>query len=167
VRDSAADAGTLAHALIEAHTMKLPSVDESSYTDEQRKLAHQGLDSFKEWAKSVKLKIIAAEVPMISETFRVGGTLDAVAKIGDDLAILDYKSGKVWYDAIIQTAIYRELWNETHPDQRVGPRVHILRVGKEDADFVHRSYDNLTAAVECFVAMQRVYELGHALAKRI
>lgn len=165
-RDSAADAGTLGHAMIESYTKGLGKIDSTGYTEEQIKLAIQAYLSFRAWADSSKFEIVASEVPMVSEKYRVGGTLDAVARVNGELAIVDYKTGAVYYDAIIQTAMYRELWNETHPDQLCGDRVHILRVGKDHADFVHRSYKGLDDAVQAFVAMRQVYQLCNGLRKR-
>lgn len=165
-RDSAADAGTLAHAKIEAYATKGKPPDESGYTDEQRKLANQAFESFVAWAGNSKLEIVATEMPLTSKKYRVGGTLDAIGRVNDELSLIDYKSGSVYYDAIIQTAMYRELWNENHPDMPCGPRIHILRVGKENADFVHRSYEGFDDAVKAFVHLRELYDLCAGLRKR-
>ena len=45
-RDEAADAGTLAHSLVENHIKKLPELDLSGYSDEIIKLAKQGFENY-------------------------------------------------------------------------------------------------------------------------
>ena len=57
-------------------------------------------------------------------------TLDAIGRVAGERCILDWKSGeKIYPDALIQVAAYQALWNENYPDSKLGPGVHIVRIG--------------------------------------
>lgn len=142
-RDTAGDVGTHIHAMIESHVRNLaPPAYPAGMMESLRKQADSGFAAFKRWADNNHLEIAPVEVPLTCECHRVGGTPDAIAAERDDtLSLLDWKSAKNFYpDNLIQLALYRHLWDLAHPDQPITGSIHIVRFGKEGADFEHRSF---------------------------
>jgi hypothetical protein len=133
-RDNAADAGGIAHDMIEADIHGDPLPDFSRSKPEHVTLALKALEAFREWRDQVKLEVLETESPLVSEKFRYGGTFDALARINGKLMLLDWKtSSGVYGDYIAQVASYRQLLRECRGLEVEGAQ--LLRFGKEFADF--------------------------------
>lgn len=139
-RDEAGVAGSIAHQWIEDTLHGTPP---TAYDDAPAELlaqARAGFDAFREWHAQSKPVILETEVPLVSERYRYGGTIDAIALIGDVRCLLDWKTSNGTYpDYIAQVAAYRELLRERDGD-RAPERAYLLRVGKEYADFHFHSW---------------------------
>lgn len=166
-RDSAAEAGTLAHSLVEAHIngLPLPALPDNVIG----KQAQQGYENYVRWAEDNRIQIIKQEEQMVSEVCRFGGCPDA---LGIDnrgqLCILDWKtSNGVYLDYLLQIAGYRILHEENHPDQPITGGFHLLRFSKENADFAHHYWSELEDAKEMFILLVRAFELDKRLKKRV
>jgi hypothetical protein len=165
-RDTAGDVGTQIHAMIEAHVrgQALPPFP-GGMKDENIEQAKSGFQAFERWSDGLHLEIAPVEVPLICECHRFGGTPDAIACEKDDsLSLLDWKSSKSFYfDNLIQLAAYRHLWEIAHPDQPITANIHVVRFGKEGADFEHRSFPvahtKLAAAWKLFELYREAYDL--------
>lgn len=132
-RDNAADAGGIAHDMIEAAIHGEPRPDFSRSNPEHVKLALKAFEAFDEWRGQVKLEVLETEVPLVSELYKYGGTFDALAKINGKVLLLDWKtSGGVYGDYIAQVAAYRQLLRERGTEVE---GAQLLRFGKEFADF--------------------------------
>ena len=95
--DDKARIGTLAHQFVlDGFTNAV--TDTADYSQNQIDLAINCVDSYKAWAKNKVIEPVLLEVPLVSETFRFGGTLDCYAKIDGELTLLDFKTGKGIYD---------------------------------------------------------------------
>lgn len=164
-RDAAASVGTLVHAMVDAsiHGTAQPPTD--GFSPEQLLQAANGLQAFKDWYAGSDARIEATEIKLVSELHQFGGTPDAVGIVNGKRCILDWKSGGVYQDALIQVAAYGQLWNEHHPDQPI-EGFHIVRFGKDSGDFVHRHFAELTEAWEQFLLFRRAYEIDKTLKKR-
>lgn len=163
VVDRAADIGTLAHACCEADIKGEPLPEIPLDKNEAVMTAY---GQYQSWKAQTKLKIVASEQSMISEAYRVGGTLDFVCEIDGQLCLGDFKtSSAVYPEMLIQLAAYRELWNETQERKITGPS-HLLRISKEHADFAHHSYGDLSDAWESFKHLRAIYDLSAKLKKR-
>jgi hypothetical protein len=116
VRDKTADIGKLIHAMIHAHITNGPAPDQSEYTEKDLAIVKCGYDGFLQWEQQVRPDYVGSDLPIISETYRCGGTLDLVAKIhGHGLCIVDFKSGSGVYDEhIVQLAAYAQLFEESN-----------------------------------------------------
>ena len=77
-RDSAAEAGTLAHAMVEAHIKEEPLPNISQYPEEVIKQAKQGFENYLNWAKVNKMEVVEQEVALVSEEYQFGGCLDCI-----------------------------------------------------------------------------------------
>jgi len=170
-RDKAADIGTVAHAMVEAHlTGGSPNdvLSASGLPAEGASKASTAFLAFLTWETQQNAQVISAEAPMISERHRYGGTPDLVMRTGDGrLAMADIKtSNGIYREYLIQVAAYALLWDECHPDDKITGGFHLLRFGKEAADFEHRYFAELADAADMFLLLRRAYELDLALKKR-
>lgn len=165
-RDEAADAGTLVHSMVEAH------IHGDAYPEipEKHKAAcDSAFGAWLQWLDGSKMEMIATELPLVSEQFRFGGTIDAVARdASGKLCIIDFKtSNGVYPDYAIQVAAYGQLWDEHHPDDKITGGFHLCRFAKEHGDFEHRHFQNLPEAWELFTLYRKAYDLDKQLSKRV
>jgi hypothetical protein len=164
-RDHAADVGTLAHAMVEAHirgTIPMPG----SENPEVQKRAESAYGAYLNWESMTRLKIVSQEISMVSEVHQFGGTLDAIGELGGDLCLLDWKtSNGIYPDFLIQLAAYSLLWHELNPLLQL-KGFHLCRFSKEHGDFSHHYWTDLTDATEQFLLLRRAYDLDRALKKR-
>lgn len=137
-RDKAADLGTIAHAHIEAwHQKKVLSPEGLDPVLYEK--AKAPFERFKSWWEESGLTLVHAELQMVSEVWRVGGTADQIARRPDGrLELWDTKTGKPWYnkrpypDQIAQAAAYAGMYEELS-----GEPIDFLRsarVGKTEGD---------------------------------
>ena len=166
-RDEAADAGTLAHGMVEAYINgdPLPEVN----FDDVGTAAIQGFNNYKRWAENNRIQVIKQEMQLVSEEYQFGGCPDAMGIDTEGrLCILDWKtSNSVYQDYLIQLSAYRQLWEENNPDKPIDGGNHLLRFSKEHADFTHHYWENLDDAWEQFKLFRRAYDLDKLLKKRV
>lgn len=163
----ALEVGSLVHTMAERyiHGASLPSVP-----DEIAPMVESSFGAFKRWWHGGKFKIIATEVPLVSETHQVGGTPDALMLDGEDRVCLgDWKSSNGLYsDYLRQIAIYGAMWDEVAPERlRITGGFHLVRFAKTNGDFEHRHFPDLDEALEMFLLLRRAYDLNKVLEKRI
>jgi hypothetical protein len=167
--EKAADIGTLAHAMVEAHIKgEDPESVFNGAPPEHCDKAKNAFAEYLEWAAQTDVKIVAQEMHLVSEEYRFGGTPDAIGIIGNSLCLLDWKtSNGVYCDYAIQLAAYRQLWNENHPDEPLTGASYLLRFSKNYPDFEARKFGDLSEAWEIFKLYRRAYDLDKELKKRI
>lgn len=168
-RDEAAEAGTLAHAMVEARIRgEDPNSVLSGIESEQIKIqAQAAYKAYLSWESMTKLVIVEQEMQLVSEQHKFGGTPDAIGQINGELCLVDWKtSNGVYQDYLIQLAAYRHLWEEKYPDRPLTGGFHLCRFAKEHGDFAHHFYPNLDEAWEAFLLMRRLYDLDKQLKKR-
>jgi len=165
-RDKAAEAGTIAHDLIECHVLgrARPQIvcDAALLTKAENALAQ-----FKEWQELSRIEIVATERSYVSERYQFGGTVDAIGRdVRGRIVLIDYKtSNAVYSDFLIQLAAYALLLEECDP-QFTPQSFHLLRVSKEAADFAHHHYGELEEAKRAFLLMRELYALDSQLKRR-
>lgn len=166
-RGKAADAGTACHEMAECFAKKRV-FDPSPYNRETIEKATGAFEAFTQWAQQTKLEIVASEVPLVSETYRYGGTLDCMLVDGK-LSLGDYKtSNSVRVGMLCQLAAYRNLWDENNPANMVTGGFHLLRFSKQahpddPVHFSHHYWSQLDIAWETFKHMLELYELHKRL----
>lgn len=163
-RDTAADAGTMAHAAVESW------VHGQSFTfegpEEITVKAKKAFDAFLEWADQTQLKVMETEVRMISETHRYGGTADGFT-IRGRRAVLDWKSSNAIYpEYLVQVRAYGELWTERCPEDPIVGGYHLVRFDKTYGDFHHHYWAELETAWTAFTHLRSLYELDKELKAR-
>ena len=165
VAQKAADAGTIAHYLIECD-IKGITPDISSYQQEQLDKAETCLLNFLEWKKMVNLQTLTTEVHLVSEIYGYGATPDLVGVVIDKLSLIDWKSSSGLYpDYLIQLAAYKVAWEENNPDKPLEGGFHLLRIDKESASFHHHHWNALPEAWEAFQNLLALHKLQKPLKK--
>ncbi len=140
-RDEAAAVGSVVHDWIEQDLYAPDSIRvfPDGLAPEKRAEVEAGYAAYRQWRQSVNLEILETEVPLVSEKYGYGGTLDAIVLLDGERVLFDWKtSGGTYPDYIAQVAAYRQLVNEaydTNGDGSAVTRGYLLRVGKEFGDF--------------------------------
>jgi hypothetical protein len=134
--DKAADIGTQAHAMVEAHIKGEPLPGGISTK------AFAAYEEYLEWQRRTQIEIVGSEIALVHEELRYGSTLDAMGKFDGEYELLDWKSSNGCYaDHVIQLAAYWKNWEFNNPDKPVR-RIHLCRFGKEGG-FHHHSWKPL------------------------
>jgi len=168
VKEQAADAGTLAHEMVEAHLTGGNPLDavvgkDAAVVDQ----ASKGYSNYLAWERQTSLKVVSWEQTLVSELYRYGGTPDAIVEIDGKLSLADWKSSNAVYsDYLLQISAYHQLWSENFPDKPLHGS-HLLRFSKDYGDFVHYYFDDLDDAWKMFQLLRQAYELDKALKKRV
>lgn len=168
-KDSAADAGSCTHEMIDCHLHNRKFLHGPWPALAIAKAEHAFL-AYLDWADQNRLSVEASEISLISEQHQFGGTFDAVMR-GGHLRLLDYKTSNGLYpDMLIQVAGgYSILWAENFPDKPLAG-IDLLRVSKPKAAddpvmFEHRhwSAELFPIAQEQFLLLRRAYDLDKRL----
>jgi CRISPR/Cas system-associated exonuclease Cas4 (RecB family) len=137
---TAARAGTLAHAAIEAELIGevLGSHYLADFTHTERAGAEIAHANFLEWCKTHSIEPLLTEHSLVSERMRVGGTLDCYAIVDGVRCVVDFKTtARVYDNHRIQVSAYRAMLEEAGEvveavcvlpiprDKRVRVREHI------------------------------------------
>ena len=162
-KHTGADIGTCAHALITDYYLKgkdMP-LEWPGLTHDEYDKAKQALESFKKWAGYSHFISHSTEINMVSEQHQYGLTPDIIGMFPEGLALVDIKTGNAIYDShILQMAAYFHGWHELHPDEPLTEGIHVLRIGKENANFTHHWFASLPPeAFEAFLLCKRLDEI--------
>ena len=167
-RDEAAEAGTLAHSLVEAH-INGESLEISGASAQIILQAKQGFENYLQWQDDNKIEIVQQEIELVSKEFLFGGCPDAIGRDSrGQLCLLDWKtSNSIFLDYLLQLAAYMILWDENYPDKPLVGGYHLLRFSKEHADFAHHFWNELEDAKKMFLLLRQAYFLDKILKKRV
>lgn len=157
-----ANSGTLAHSFIHGEEPDL-----SACTPEIIAKATKAVDEFHKWQKQSLLESESSEVSLVCECHQVGGTIDDIWIHNGERSIGDIKTGKLYPDHLIQVAAYKHLWEVNFPDKPINGGFHLLHFDKENADFGHQHFSDLSDAWKAFVHMRAVYDLMEKLKERV
>lgn len=178
-RDKAADAGTVAHLLIEASILGNdtgPILEGVEGTVAEK--AWSGYEAYLAWKEQTKLEIVYAEQGMAGPTFAdgetlddqlwYGGTADGICRKDNQYYLLDFKTSNAFHTSyLMQVAAYGKLavWNMEEVHRISG--YHVLRLGKDEADFHHAYFRDLSMEWEAFQLSHRLYEMNKKMKKRL
>jgi len=157
--DETSRVGTLAHEMIQEY-LGGPKVDFACYTEEHRDAAENAVISFFEWEKRIgRMETLHIEMPLVSETWRYGGTVDWYGIIDGRRWLVDLKTSKGLYDEhVYQVSAYAALLQENgFPVEGV----RLLRVGRtEDEGFDDHIIDapELEKSLVVFLAARKLYD---------
>jgi hypothetical protein len=155
--DESARIGTLAHYLVQCHlTGETP--DTSTYGAFEIDKAENALLSYYEWEKARNIEPIENEMPLVSEQYKYGGTVDCYCKIDGDIWLLDFKTGKAIYpEMLIQLAAYQQLLIENGFEVQ---KAKILRIGRDETEgFEERTITDFEPYWQIFEHCLAIYEL--------
>ncbi len=163
VRDKAASIGTIAHYLIECY-LKKEEADLSDYSSADIEKAKKAMEAFLDFEKVNKLEPIKLELPLVSEKYRFGGTIDCYGKLNGKLCLIDFKtSNGVWPEMRVQIAAYAELLKEN--GYKVED-IHLLKIDKESGEFSHYQYKDLSIEWKFFKLIVAAYPLKSVIWKK-
>ena len=134
----------------------------SDYSINDISMAENSLLSYLEWEKSHTVEPIICEVPMVSEKYRFGGTVDCYCNLDGIPTLLDFKTGKAVYNEyFVQVAAYEEILEEHgYPVERV----KILRIGRtEDEGFEERGMTDTADYFDIFMDLLDIYYIKKKL----
>ena len=157
-RDEMADIGTLAHYLILCH-LKGEKAETDDYSRDQIDKPETCLLKYWDWEAQYHFKPLFVEIPLVSEFFGFGGTIDHVAMNGGNAMVLvDYKTGKGIYEEMAyQLGAYALLLEEAGYPIR---EARILRIGRDENEgFEEKVYPNLRREQEIFLHCLSIYRL--------
>ena len=160
-RDIAANIGTIAHEAAECHIKGkqfiMPALDPEGSAKVQ-----SAYEAYLEWRDDSRIDVVDSEVSYVSELHRYGGTLDGVGRKNGRKVLIDFKTSNGTYaEHLIQLAAYHHLDLEVTGEPF--ERWHLLRFGKDRADFHHHSYKPIPEAWEAFKALRVLYDLKRVL----
>lgn len=161
--DKTAVIGTLCHSMVESYLSKC-RLDLSEYSPADVKRARQAFRKFIVWAKSRRIEPVLLEAPLVSETWKFGGTIDVYAKVDGILTLIDLKTSKAIYDEHkAQVTAYAQLLRE---NGYAVDDVRILRIGRSpDEGFEDVKVNSLDLRWRWFRHMLWVYYLEKKLGK--
>lgn len=170
VRDDAASAGTCLHDMIEEDWHGKP-FDRSKYDEAMLAKADHAFLSYLAWKSQTNLKVVKAEVSLVSRKHRFGGTMDCLL-VGGELTIGDWKSSShVYPEMLIQVAGgYSLLYEEAYPDDPPLTGMHLLRFSKPKDPNDPISFSAHYWSAEIFPIAQRQFLLlreAYDLQKRL
>ncbi len=148
----------------------MPAALAHNYTKEQFKAAVIGFGAFQKWFKQTTLKIVEQEVPMVSEELQIGGTPDAIGQYpgapSGHFVMLDWKTGKLYPDHILQVSCYLKMWEELHPGQVID-EIHLCHFGKEYGEFGHSCFpaEVIEIGWRGFKHLREMYQIDKQLRK--
>lgn len=174
-RRPAADAGTLAHAMVEAELQGEDDPIEFAIAHDQLgcdgpmiNAARTAYGNYLKWRDNSRMTFEYTEVPLISERYRVGGRADAFGRDSDKaFCLVDWKAANAIYaDYLIQIAAYGLLWEENYPDHLITGGYHLVRFAKETADFTHSYFGDLSHERDVFIRLRALYDDMKKIEKR-
>ena len=164
VLDEASQIGTLLHLLIEGHQQGF-DVDTKDYSYNQEKAAMKAFAGYLQWYEKSEFKALRNELVLVNEEMQVGGTIDCIARIGDDLVVVDWKTSKYLYaENKLQLAAYTYMFEQAQPKANVAYGL-IMRFGKDDGKFHQHiiKRDKLETGIEIFKALVKISQLKSQL----
>lgn len=67
-----------------------------------------------------KPEILAQEISILDKDLKIGGTIDLVCKINNEIWLIDYKSSNyIWKTHELQLSAYIALWNRSFPEHKI------------------------------------------------
>jgi len=127
----AADIGTIGHQWIESY-IKARLQKQPIPSRPINKELRRSIDGFFQWAKEVKLTLIASEQKIYSQKYRYAGTLDLDAMANNQRSIIDFKFSNAIYDEyFLQESAYLKAKEEEMQKVYDGGIV-ILRLSKDN-----------------------------------
>ena len=155
--DESAKIGTLAHEMIQAHIQKM-EINKRAFSAEQIDLAENSLISFFNYTAQHHIEPIICEVPMVSERYKYGGTVDCYCKLDGEPTLLDFKTGKAIYpEYFVQLSAYKNILEEAGYEVKT---CKILRVGRDETEgFEERTVTDTRDYFTIFLDLLEIYNL--------
>ena len=165
-RDRAGAFGTVVHKFVELGRVDSVGLDLkvlSLLSQDWLDKAKGAFDRYAEWAKQHWVEPLAAELPLVSEEYKYGGTLDMVANVDGVPSLLDVKtSSRIKTSHRVQVSAYKHLYHEVHG---VWLQPVLLHLPGRDSDEPLEPYPMgpLVAEWDAFLHLLALYQLKKVL----
>lgn len=170
-RQKAADAGTVAHKMVEAFLRGEDWNDDGNFAPNVVAKGKVAFQNFMRWQDGTKVEIMHAEVPLVSNIHKFGGCLDAIGickTTHEGVALFDWKSSNgIWPEYLYQIAAYKILWEENFDDRLIVGGCHLCRFSKEDGVFEHRHFESVEDEERTFLHLRQLYDMAYKTEKRL
>jgi len=159
---SLADIGSLAHEIILAHVQGVDfdaqkNMLEQDYTGKEMAMALDCFKSYRNWQSKHEIEPILSEAQLVSEQWQYGGTLDCFCKLDGVDTLIDFKTGGIYNEALIQVSAYQQLLCEYG---HYAKQALILGIPRAEGDaFTERTYTNFEKGWETFYVLLQLYPL--------
>lgn len=166
-RDAAAAAGTLAHALVEAH-LRGENYPLDGIDPEILSKGFQGFENWCKWKRQTRLEITPWEKPLVCEHHLYGGTPDALVTLDGLTVVADWKTsagGAAYVEHLCQIAAYAHLFEDA--GHKLAEGYHLCTFSRDTGDFVHHYFSDLDDAWRLFLMYRGAYELDKTLQRRV
>ena len=155
--DDLAEIGTVVHLRVNADLMGTVP-DFSDYAPSVVAQSDVSFEKYLSWKRGRAISLLGAELSLVSDEHRYGGTLDFFGVIDGALTVLDVKTGKAIYpEYFIQAAAYAQLVVEHF---HVTPaELRILQIGRTGAEgFAERIVSDFGPYWRAFAACRALYD---------
>jgi len=160
----AADVGTLAHAMLEAHICGRDFAWDGDDEELLRKAGY-AFGAYREWEENSKALVVASELRVVSEEHQFGGGPDGLMVTKRGLGLPDWKSGAgIYTEHVVQVAAYTFAVEEVI-GERLDGGAHLFRFDKESGGFLHRwlPREALGAPWRVFLRLREIHDQKKAL----
>ena len=102
---------------------------------------------------------------LVNEEMQVGGTIDCIGKMDDELVVVDWKTSAYLYpENKIQLAAYCYMYEQAQPKAKVSHGL-VMRFGKDDGKFHQHviKREKLETGIEIFKALVKISQLKSQL----
>lgn len=172
-KQAAVTPGSIVHRMIECD-VRGREFDRSEWSakiavarldaDEVWSMVASSWSAYQAWKSESQVNIIAAETTLASEQHSYGGTFDA-ARVSSRVCIIDWKTGSLYPEHLLQLAGYVVLWEENLDTRLDG--VELLAINKTHGGFHHAYWPRkvMQVAVDQFLALRECYDRDKRISK--
>jgi hypothetical protein len=166
-RDVAGDVGTAIHHMITSRLRGDSLGWPTDLSPENAQLVANMFLDWERWWEAIEPPphIAGTEIPMISELFRFGGTLDCLTGSGSaPITIWDWKTGAGFYeDMLLQMSAYRHLVLECREVEVTCANIVRLTKTHKKIKVFSITADELKKGLDLFLRYRHSYELEGSL----
>lgn len=151
-KQSAADIGSMVHALIETYIKNKGKVGSVIHPE-----VNAGFNAFKQWIDENKVEFHASEQKVYSKTHKFCGTFDFIATVNGKRMMGDIKtSSGIYHEMFLQTSAYQLARQEEFPDEVFEGHVIVncRKTGELDTRISY-DYDTHKEAFLCALGLSR------------
>lgn len=165
--DKAADIGTCAHWMVQC-LLEGYEPDLSEFAPAVVAQADRARGSFIKWIQEVNFLPIGTEVQLVNPAYDYGCTIDIVGMVNGKFSIVEIKtSAAIYPENWVQVASQAHAlqngllycFKDSHITPTTFPDCHIIRLGKDSAEFQWETKDNLSSHWAIFLNCLSLYYL--------
>lgn len=147
--EKAKDRGSTIHSIVEAFKSTEKRIESIPQHIQPYAFA------FYDFLKDHNVELLEQEKSVFSDEYKIAGTLDIYAKIGEKFMVLDVKTGKdIYQEAGLQLSAYKHMIE--HKIDEIA--VLLLETGKDNKPTGKYKFQTMTDDFDAFLACKKLYE---------